>query len=141
MGIKKGWGSRGILEELPVAPNEENSQLSRSSVDSQYIPYVEDIIREHNYSSCSRSKRTHLHKLNSFKNNLNFEWFKVTAVDASYTFMPRAFWRTRPTPSPRDAVSTVPPMEAPPLPKQPVEPSGPPIKGILKKPMPMKYLS
>ncbi|CAG9788865.1 unnamed protein product [Diatraea saccharalis] len=104
----EGKSSRGILEELPVAPNEENSQLSRSSglfptmteeslysskygnqshdklqssqmsssVDSQYIPYVEDIIREHNYSSCSRSKRTHLHKLLIYQ--------KVYAADKCY---------------------------------------------------------
>ncbi|RVE45678.1 hypothetical protein evm_009648 [Chilo suppressalis] len=67
---------------------------------------------------------------------------KMTAVDSSYTFMPRAFWRSRPAPSPREPVGVAPPMEAPPPPKQPIaDPSGPPIKGILKKPMPIKYLS
>ncbi|KAM3961451.1 uncharacterized protein ACR2FA_004567 [Aphomia sociella] len=65
---------------------------------------------------------------------------KVTAIDSTYTFMPRAFWRTKPATTPRDFVA--PPMEPPPPAKQPVtEASDVPIKGILKKPMPIKYLS
>lgn len=66
--------------------------------------------------------------------------FSVTAIDSTYTFMPRAFWRARPAPSPREGVA--PPMEPPPQVKQPLSANidGPPIKGILKKPMPMKYI-
>ncbi|PZC74663.1 hypothetical protein B5X24_HaOG207382 [Helicoverpa armigera] len=63
----------------------------------------------------------------------------VTAFDSTYAFMPRAFWRTRKSPSPREGIA--PPMEPPPPPKQPLsENEGFPIKGILKKPMPMKYI-
>ncbi|XP_031767932.2 uncharacterized protein LOC113511097 [Galleria mellonella] len=65
---------------------------------------------------------------------------KVSAIDSTYTFMPRTFWRSKPTPSPRETIA--PPMEPPPPIKQPVnETNDIPIKGILKKPMPMKYQS
>ncbi|XP_072948049.1 uncharacterized protein JMJD7 [Epargyreus clarus] len=58
---------------------------------------------------------------------------KMTAVDSSYTFMPRAFWRSR---SPTSVDDATPPLEPPPCPKTPkVDISGPPIKGILKKPI------
>ncbi|XP_026499397.2 polyribonucleotide nucleotidyltransferase-like [Vanessa tameamea] len=63
---------------------------------------------------------------------------RLSAIDSSYTFMPRAFWRNKTSPSPRD---DVPPMDPPSLAKQPnMEPQGSAIKGILKKPMPMKYI-
>ncbi|CAH1640672.1 unnamed protein product [Spodoptera littoralis] len=69
---------------------------------------------------------------------------KVTAFDSTYTFMPRAFWRMRKTPSPQEGVAppmVAPPMEPPPPPKQPLSDNDIfPIKGILKKPMPMKYI-
>lgn len=65
--------------------------------------------------------------------------FIVTAFDSTYTFMPRAFWRMRKTPSPHEGIA--PPMEPPPPPKQPISDNDIfPIKGILKKPMPMKYI-
>ncbi|CAB3262296.1 unnamed protein product, partial [Arctia plantaginis] len=66
---------------------------------------------------------------------------KLTAVDSTYTFMPRAFWRTRHPPSNKHQASS-PPMEPPPIPKQPLNPEIKtlPLKGILKKPMPMKYI-
>ncbi|CAK1543416.1 unnamed protein product [Leptosia nina] len=61
---------------------------------------------------------------------------KMSAVDASYTFMPRSFWRNRP--SPEDEVhAPMPPMEPR---NQPNQSQSAPIKGILKKPMPMKYI-
>ncbi|KAJ8710110.1 hypothetical protein PYW07_009476 [Mythimna separata] len=65
---------------------------------------------------------------------------KITGIDSTYTFMPRAFWRTRASPPPRKVVGP-PPLEPPPLPKQPFPENGiQPIKGILKKPMPMKFI-
>ncbi|KAL4716409.1 hypothetical protein ACJJTC_015837 [Scirpophaga incertulas] len=65
---------------------------------------------------------------------------RLSAVDSTYTFMPRAFWRSRPLPSPREPKTPL--MEAPPEPKQPpLDNVGHPVKGILKKPMPVKYLS
>nr|XP_053618256.1 uncharacterized protein LOC128679824 [Plodia interpunctella] len=63
---------------------------------------------------------------------------RITAIDSTYTFMPRAFWRTRPTQTPVKA--TAPPMEPPPQVKQPSDSNQQVLKGILKKPMPMKYL-
>ncbi|XP_047519948.1 protein phosphatase 1 regulatory subunit 42-like [Pieris napi] len=57
---------------------------------------------------------------------------KLTAVDASYTFMPRAFWRNRPEDVDK---APIPPMESKGNSSQSA-----PIKGILKKPMPMKYI-
>uniref|UniRef100_A0A1E1WCS5 Dynein assembly factor 1, axonemal homolog n=1 Tax=Pectinophora gossypiella TaxID=13191 RepID=A0A1E1WCS5_PECGO len=68
---------------------------------------------------------------------------KVTAIDSSYTFLQRTMSRQM---SLQDAPrkqpsSSLPPMEPPPPPKQPILDSDtPPIKGILKKPMPMKYI-
>ncbi|XP_069355940.1 uncharacterized protein JMJD7 [Maniola hyperantus] len=62
---------------------------------------------------------------------------KISAVDSTYTFMPRSLWYNKSLPSPREHV--VPPMEPPPIPKIPNVNVGPPVKGILKKPMPMKY--
>ncbi|CAG4939579.1 unnamed protein product [Colias eurytheme] len=64
---------------------------------------------------------------------------KMTAVDSSYTFMPRALWPSRHNTSPITTVepAPVPPMEAK---QQDAEAKSAPIKGILKKPMPMKYI-
>ncbi|OWR44322.1 putative leucine rich repeat containing protein 23, partial [Danaus plexippus plexippus] len=59
---------------------------------------------------------------------------RISAIDSTYTFMPRAFWRNRTAPL-RD---TILPLEPPPMPKEPSKAS--PAKGILKKPMPMKYI-
>lgn len=65
--------------------------------------------------------------------------FTVTAIDSTYSFIPRTLNYKLGGPSPREAPA--PPMEPPPQPKQPtIEYDGPPIKGILKKPMPMKYI-
>ncbi|KAJ2941306.1 hypothetical protein O0L34_g3504 [Tuta absoluta] len=77
---------------------------------------------------------------------------RVKAFDSSYTFLQRNMARASrpsrqaPTPvgiqAPRRMSSPppLPPMEPPPPPKQPILTDGPPIKGILKKPMPMKYI-
>lgn len=69
-------------------------------------------------------------------------------MDSTYTFMPRAFWRNKP-------VSTAPEAAALPSEKllsksrgdadqqtsmQIIPATAPQIKGILKKPMPMKYI-
>ncbi|CAG5055133.1 unnamed protein product [Parnassius apollo] len=61
---------------------------------------------------------------------------KLTAIDSTYAFTPRAFWRAKPTLA-RDSVA--PPAEPPPQTEQRDENTAP-IKGILKKPMPMKYI-
>ncbi|KAG6464089.1 hypothetical protein O3G_MSEX014266 [Manduca sexta] len=64
---------------------------------------------------------------------------KLTAIDSTYTLSQRSIYRAHHAPSPRAGVA--PPMEPPPLPKQPtVTSDSPPIKGILKKPMPIKYI-
>ncbi|CAH2097680.1 unnamed protein product [Euphydryas editha] len=63
---------------------------------------------------------------------------KISAIDSTYTFMPRAFWRNKTAASPRD---DVPPMEPTSLSKKLIGDSqGTLIKGILKRPMPMKYI-
>lgn len=49
--------------------------------------------------------------------------------------MPRAFWRNKTAPSPREV-----PLMEPPLSKQPVGDAQGALKGILKRPMPMKYI-
>ncbi|KAJ0171473.1 hypothetical protein K1T71_013023 [Dendrolimus kikuchii] len=60
---------------------------------------------------------------------------KLTAIDSTYTFMPRGMWPIRHAPSPRESVA--PPMEPPPQPKQPLSSTinSSPVKGILKKPI------
>ncbi|CAH2237642.1 jg11322 [Pararge aegeria aegeria] len=63
---------------------------------------------------------------------------KISAIDSTYTFMPRQFWYNKTLPSPNERIA--PPMEPPPLPKKPTLNAGHPVKGILKKPMPMKYI-
>lgn len=64
-------------------------------------------------------------------------FFIVSAIDSTYTFMPQNFWFNKTLTSSRE--HETPPMEAPPLPKQPVI-NPQPVKGILKKPMPIKYI-
>ncbi|XP_068624927.1 uncharacterized protein [Battus philenor] len=60
---------------------------------------------------------------------------KLNVIDSTNAFMPRPFWRAKSTP-PREIIA--PPSEPPP--RKEYDPNAPPVKGILKKPMPMKYI-
>ncbi|XP_052741408.1 uncharacterized protein LOC112056946 [Bicyclus anynana] len=61
---------------------------------------------------------------------------KISATDSTYTLMPPNLWCNKSLASPREHIA--PPIEPPPPPKEPVY-AGQPVKGILKKPMPIKY--